>query len=195
MAKTDTKTRYAPATGTSPTTSLALAAGAGVIAGLAANVVRKAIVQGPTALAGNWDEALAAEHKATIAILDALDQTTEANTTKRNILLMQLKHALGKHAFQEENVVYPALRDHGAIEGADALNTEHGYVKQYLYELDMLAKDSPAWIAKVREFRILLEGHMAEEEGKLFPKLRDQLGEAGNKAVTLAMNKEGLKLA
>ena len=114
---------------------------------------------------------------------------------KRNFLLMQLKHALGKHAMQEENAVYAALRNHDATDEADQLNGEHGYVKQYLYDLDMLPKTDPAWLPKVREFRAMIEKHMAEEEEQIFPRLRAKLSDEENKALTLAMNKEGLKLA
>lgn len=175
--------------------TIVLAAGAGLAAGLAANVLRKAVVQAPTMIAGNWSDALAAEHTATLLLFDKLEQTDDSQTIKRGMLLMQLKHALGKHAFQEENVVYPSLRTHGATEEADHLNADHGYVKQYLFDLDMLAKDSPAWLPKVREFRAMIETHMREEEDEIFPRLRGQLSEEQNKQVTVAMNKEGLKVA
>src|SRR3546814_7372112 len=79
---------------------------------------------------------------------------------------MHIKHSLAKHAFQEENVVYPSLRDHGAAEAADHLNSEHGYVKQYLFDLHMMPKDDPAWMTKIREFRSMLEKHMAEERSE-----------------------------
>jgi iron-sulfur cluster repair protein YtfE (RIC family) len=171
------------------------AAAIGVAAGLAANLGRKAIVQGATAAAGDWMEGLKAEHRATIAIFDALEKTERSHVRRRGMLLMQLKHALSKHAFQEENVVYPAMRQHGQAEAADGLNRDHGYVKQYLFELTELDKGSPAWMDKVRAFRADLEKHVREEEDELFPTLHAALGEAGNKHVTLAMNKEGFKIA
>src|SRR3546814_12210240 len=85
--------------------------GAGVAAGFAANLIRKAVMQAPTALSGNWSDALAAEHKMTLASFDKLEKTTPKQTTRRTMLLMHIKHSLAKHAFQEENVVYPSLRD------------------------------------------------------------------------------------
>src|SRR6201999_4189427 len=93
--------------------ALAGAAAGGIAVGVLAMLGRKAIVQAPTALAGNWDEALKLEHAAVAKLFDALDATGEHDTAKRNILLMQLKHALMKHAIEEENVIYPALRDAG----------------------------------------------------------------------------------
>lgn len=171
------------------------AAAAGVALGVAAMIGRKVAVQAPTALAGDWDEALAAEHAATLKIFDAIEATTRENTTKRAILLAQLKHALAKHALQEENTVYPALRDAGEAEAADALNKDHGYVKQYLYELTNCPRDSERFLDIVRKFRVDIEKHMNEEENTLFPSLKGKLSEEANKALTKAMNKEGFKLA
>jgi len=173
-----------------------LAAGAaGLAVGLAANVARKFAVQSPTYFAGEWDEALKAEHALTLKVFDSIEATTEKNTTKRATLLMNLKHMLTKHAMEEENTVYPALRDAGEAESADHLNNDHGYVKQYLYDLTMMPKDSPAWIGKVRQFRTDIEKHMREEETDLFPRLKAKLTPEKNKELTAAMNKEGLKVA
>lgn len=171
------------------------AAAAGAALGLAANFGRKAIVQGMTAAKGEWDEGLKAEHRATLKLFDAIGETDETQVRKRNMLLVQLKHALSKHAFEEENVVYPAMRDHGQVEAADELVHDHGYVKQYLFDLSELEPSDPAWIAKVGEFRADLEKHIDAEEGDLFPRLRNALGDEGNAHVTTVMNKTGFVAA
>jgi len=177
-------------------TGALLAAGAaGLAVGLAANVARKLATHVPTMLAGEWDEALKAEHQLTLKVFDQIEATTEKNTTKRATLLMNLKHMLTKHAMEEENSIYPAMRDAGEAESADHLNNDHGYVKQYLYDLTVMPKDSPGWIAKVRQFRTDIEKHMREEETDLFPRLKAKLSPETNKALTTAMNKEGLKIA
>ena len=62
-------------------------------------------------MAGDWDEILAAEHDATMAIFDKMLATDASQTFKRGMLLTKLTHALDKHAHQEEMVVYPALRE------------------------------------------------------------------------------------
>ncbi len=171
------------------------AAAAGVAVGVAAMIGRKVIVQAPTLLAGDWDEALAAEHAAVNKVFDAIESTTTNNTTKRTMLLAQLKHALAKHAMQEENVIYPALRDAGQTEAADHLNKDHGYVKQYLYELENCPKDSVEFLSIVGRFRTTLDEHVREEEDQLFPSLKSQLSVETNKKLTAMMNKEGFKLA
>lgn len=199
---TDTKTRDSKRSKTAGADFLAgnggLAAGAaaaGLFAGLAANLVRKAIVQAPTVMAGEWDEALKAEHKATLLIFDKIEATDDKQVAKRGVLLTQLKHALAKHALQEENAVYASLRDHDQVEAADRLNHDHGYVKQFLYDLTIMPRDTNAWIAKVRTFRAMIERHMREEEDEIFPAMKQALSAEENKALTTAMNKEGLKIA
>ena len=91
--------------------ALAGAGAAGVAIGILAMMGRKAAVQAPTYFAGEWDEALAAEHKAVLKIFDAIGATEARNTIKRQMLLTQLKHVLAKHALEEENVIYPALAE------------------------------------------------------------------------------------
>jgi hemerythrin superfamily protein len=180
--------------GTSTGTLIGVAA-AGVAVGVAAMIGRKFAVQAPTMLAGNWDEALKAEHEATMKVVDMLAQTTAKHSTKRALLLANLKHMLSKHAFQEENVVYPALREHGQTEQADELNREHGYVKQALYELTKSVKTDDTFQATLTQLRSDLRDHMDDEENRLFPALKAELTPEQNSMVTRAMNKEGLKLA
>lgn len=174
---------------------LAGAAAGGVAVGLLALFGRKAIVQAPSALAHDWVEALTAEHRAVAKIFDAIEATDDTATLRRSMLLTQLKHALTRHAIEEENVIYPALRDTGKKEAADLLVKEHGYVKQHLYELSNMPSTSPEWMEVIRRFRCDLEDHIAEEESNLFPMLRATLSEEKNKALAVAMNKEGFKVA
>jgi len=168
---------------------------AGFAVGLAANMGRKALIQGISAAQGSWDEGLKAEHRLTMKIFDAIEQTSPDQTRKRGILLTQLAHALSKHAFEEENIVYPAMRQHGQIEAADELVHDHGYVKQNLFDLAEMDKGDPAWIEKVRKFRAEIEQHVAREEDELFPALREALGDKGNAHVTAMMNKAGFAAA
>ncbi|MFV3517477.1 hemerythrin domain-containing protein, partial [Mycobacterium tuberculosis] len=90
--------------------------------------------------------------------------------------------------------MYAKMRDEGLTEAADHLNHEHGYVKQYFFDLGEMSKSDPAWLPKLKEFRALIEEHMREEEEDLFPRLRDRLSDAQNKHITAAMNTQGLKL-
>jgi hemerythrin superfamily protein len=180
-----------PSTGT-----IAGIAVAGAAAGLLLNLARKAAIQAPSALKGkDWDEALALEHAAVAKLLDAMIESDDDATARRTTHFLQVKHALLKHSVQEENVVYPALRDAGLTEGADELNHDHGYVKQYLFELENMDKAGPAFREKVREFKTLIMKHVDEEENVLYPKLKAQLSDEQNKKIAMSMNKEGLMVA
>jgi hemerythrin superfamily protein len=179
----------------SQTGLIAAAAVAGAAVGLAANYGRKVIVQGIGATAGDWAETLAAEHEAVLALFDKLEATEDSQTWIRAHLLTKIKNALGKHALQEENAVYPALREANETHDADALNAEHGYVKTYLYELENMPKSNPEWIGRVRAFRTLLEEHIRMEEDEVFPRLRSSLNEEQNGKLSAAVAREGMKLA
>jgi hemerythrin superfamily protein len=174
---------------------LAAAAVAGAAVGLAASYGRKIMVQGMAAASGDWAEVLAAEHRAVLALFDKLEATGDEQSWMRAHCLTKIRNALGKHALQEENVIYPALREANEAHDADALNSEHGYIKTYLYELDNMPKAGSAWLSRVREFRAMLEEHMKMEEDEVFPRFRATLGEEQNEKLGAAMAREGLKLA
>jgi hemerythrin superfamily protein len=185
----------AKSAGAGRATGLVGAAVAGLMTGLAVNLGRKAAVQAPSTLAGDWLEALKLEHQLALRLFDRLEATEDTASARRTALLKQLKHALGKHAFAEENVIYPALRDWGDKADADKLNHDHGYVKQYLYELEAIDNGSPAFLERLGAFRAELEAHIREEEDAIFPPLHAALGEQGNARVTALANREGFRLA
>lgn len=173
-----------------------MAGSAGLLVGLLANPARKIAVQAPAMLKHKaWDEALAAEHKATLAIVGRMAETGDEAAGRRAHLLAELKHAIGKHSFAEENTVYAQMRRRGLVAPAKALNEEHAEVKLLLFELTEMASDDPRWTRKVGELRAGLQHHMAAEEQEHFPRLRAALSEQENRDLAAAMNREALKLA
>lgn len=175
--------------------SLIGAAAAGAAIAVAANLGRKAIMQGFSASAGDWDEALAAEHDAALAIFDKLLATDDSQTFRRTMLLKKLTSALDKHAAEEEHVVYPALREANEAHDADALEGEHGYVKTFLYELNEMEKGSADFLPKLRQFRDLISKHMRMEEEQVFPRFKRAMTDEQNGRITSLVNKEGFKMA
>lgn len=180
--------------GGAPTLLGTLAAGAAI--GIAANWGRKFLMQQAESMAaGNaWDEILKLEHKATLATFDLLLATDDSDTGKRTALVKKLAYALEKHAHQEESVIYPALRQANETVDADHLEHEHGYVKTFLYELDNMAKDNPAFLGRVGEFRDLVAEHAKMEEEQVYPRFKTELTTEQNKKITGLMNKEGMKM-
>ena len=171
------------------------AALAGAAIGFAANFGRKFLTQAMSGTAGDWDEVLAAEHDAAMAIFDRMLATDETQTFKRNMLLMKLTHALDKHAHEEEMVVYPALREANEAHDADLLESEHGYVKTFIYELNQMGADAPNWLEKVREFRALVKKHAHMEEEEVFPRFKKALSEEQNTKITSLVNRDGFWMA
>ena len=171
------------------------AAAAGAAFAIAANLGRKLAMQGMSAVAGDWDDVLAAEHETTLALFDKILATDDTQTTRRAVMIKKLSHALDKHAHEEEHVVYPALRAANDAHDADLLEGEHGYVKTFLFELNEMDKGSPDFLPKVREFRDMISRHAKMEEEEVFPRLKQGLTEEQNSHITSLVNKEGFKMA
>jgi hemerythrin superfamily protein len=167
----------------------------GAAIGFAANYGRKAIMQGMEASIGDWDEILAAEHDEAMALFDKMLATDETQTFKRRMLFMKLCHALDKHAHQEEMVVYPALREANEAADADNLESEHGYIKTFIYELSEMGPASPNWLDKVREFRQLVSEHAHMEEEQVFPKFKRDMDDEQNARITSLVNRDGFWMA
>ncbi len=175
--------------------AIAGAALGGAIIAVAANLGRKAAIQGISASAGNWADSLAAEHTMVLALFDKMLDTDNDQTKRRALLLLQLGHALDKHAYAEEHVVYTSLRENNDASTAELLEKEHGEVKTFLHRLGNMPKDSPEWLEVVSEFRAAISPHMAMEENEVFPQLRAQIDDATDKRLTKEVNKAGFMMA
>jgi hemerythrin superfamily protein len=171
------------------------AAVAGAALGFAAHIGRKAIVQGMEASAGDWFDMLKKDHDEIQKTLEQMLATDESQTWKRSMLLMKLAHKLDKHSYEEENVIYPALRDDNDSVEADQLDTEHGHVKTLIFELKQMDSDSPLWLEKVRKLRDSLDAHIRMEEEQVLPRLKQDLDEEQNARLTMMVNKAGFMMA
>ena len=167
----------------------------GAALAIAANLGRKLATQGLSASKGNWAESLAAEHEAVLALFEKMLATDESQTMQRKMLLMKLGHALDKHAYAEEHVVYPALREANEVADAAELETEHGEVKEFLYRLSHMETDAPEWLETVRSFRDAVSAHARMEEDQIFPRLRGEISEELDQRITSEVNKAGFAMA
>lgn len=177
------------------TGAIAGAALGGAALAIAANLGRKFLSQAFVSGHGDWAESLAQEHEAVLMIFDKMLATDETQTTQRKMLLMKLGYALDKHAYAEEHVVYPALREANETADAEELETEHGQVKEFLYRLNHMAADDPAWIGTVREFRGAVEAHARMEEDQIFPRLRSEIDEELDARITKEVKKAEFMMA
>jgi len=174
---------------------LAGAAAIGVVVGAGALGVRKLVMQATTGFAGDWFAALKADHKLVDGLFTVLDKTKEDEVARRHLLISKIVYALAKHQFEEEHVVYPALREGGKPETPRRLDGQHFEMKTLMHELMELPKDDARWLPKARALHKLVKDHVREEEDVVFPALHGRLTVAENARLTRAMHREGLKLA
>jgi len=162
-----------------------VAFGTGVLIGLAAGRVAPPFagraIGSVSGFAGRDPfDALAADHRRVLALLDVIEQTNGEARLRRTTLLFQLKRMLTAHALAEEDIIYPMLRDDAHREDmASRLYREHAEMKVHLFELEHRDKSDSRWIGKLRELRGIIADHARQEEESEFPRLRSALGDNG----------------
>ena len=166
----------------------------GAALALAANFGRKLIAQSFIAT-DDWAESLAAEHELALATFDKMLATDDTQTIQRTLLLGKLAHVLDRHAYSEEHVIYPALREANDTADAATLETEHGEVKEFLFRLKGMDASDPAWIDTVREFRDSVAAHAQMEEEEVFPRLKGEIDDALDTKLTKELAKASFMMA
>lgn len=90
-------------------------------------------------------------------------------------LTKEIVHELSVHAAVEELFVYPLIR--AKVEGggdlADEAIDEHQSVKRLLADIEKMEAGSAEHGTKMDELIQAVRHHVEEEEGEVFPKLRD----------------------
>jgi hemerythrin superfamily protein len=106
-------------------------------------------------------------------------ESTEDDKAKRK-LFKDIKKELDTHARIEETVFYPAMQEHEELKDMvlESLE-EHKQVKKLLREIDRLGKTSEKFEPKLKVLQENVEHHAEEEEeGKMFPKIRELINSA-----------------
>ncbi len=171
-------------------------AAVGVAAGIAVTQAKKLATQAAsTAMAIDWFEAIKAEHRTIRGHFEKLLATDEKDVIARKRLLAALERSLLKHAFEEENVIYPALRMMGRPQDARGLEHDHADVRAFLYELNTTALDHAKWIERARVFEADVQKHLLEEEREIFPAFHAQLSKSKNQKLSRMLHVQGMKLA
>ena len=107
---------------------------------------------------------------------EKLEKNDGTPKQKRGIV-EQIVEELSIHAAIEEQVFYPAVR--GLEEVGDVVLEgleEHHIVKWTLDELDGMNGDEERFDAKVKVLMESVRHHVEEEEGEMFPKVREAMG-------------------
>jgi len=171
------------------------AAALGVAAGLTLARARKAVAKAAMALTGDWDKQLKAEHRAMRKVLKALCDSPADDPAARVALVQTCSDLLTKHAVEEENVVYPALRACGMTAAVKAQLDDHADMRALVRELEALAPEDPLWLQAAERLKKLVYRHARQEEQELFPVLHDGALTGDNDRLTQLVRREGLKLS
>ena len=119
------------------------------------------------------------DHEDVKKMLSELDDTTERAVKTREQTFTKLKADLEVHEAIEEEIFYPALKDHPktkeiALEGYE----EHHVVDTVMGEMLNLPVSDETWTAKFSVMKENLEHHIEEEEGEMFKQARQVFDDA-----------------
>ena len=116
---------------------------------------------------------LKADHDKVKKVLSDLDSTTERGVKTREELYAKIKQELTVHEAIEEEIFYPALKEHPkAKELVLEAYEEHHVVDQVMAEIDGLSFDDETWGAKLTVMKENLEHHIEEEEDEMWKQAR-----------------------
>jgi hemerythrin-like domain-containing protein len=121
----------------------------------------------------NAIQLLEADHKTMKKLLADLEETSRRATTKRTQLFEKIKTELTAHEAIEEEIFYPALKDHPkAKDMVLEAYVEHHVADLIVEELAAEPVDDESWGARATVLRESIEHHIEEEEGELFKTAR-----------------------
>jgi hemerythrin superfamily protein len=131
------------------------------------------------------------DHKAVEKLFKQFEKLgDDAKKTKRDVV-DKIIEELSTHAAIEEQHFYPTIREKAPDLEDDVLEglEEHHVVKWTLSELETLAPDAERFDAKVTVLIESVRHHVEEEEGEMFPKVREAMGRKDLQALGETMEK------
>ncbi len=127
------------------------------------------------------------DHDKIKKILTHLESTTDRGVKTREEFYTKVRAELQVHEAIEEEILYPALKEHPkAKDLVLEAYEEHNVVDMVIAEIDALPYDDETWGAKLTVMRENVEHHIGEEESEMFEQCRnvfdrDELAELGDR--------------
>ena len=134
---------------------------------------------------------LKADHDKVKKMLADGEKTTERGEKTRTELFTTLKAELMLHERIEEEIFYPALKEHPkAKDIVLEAYEEHHVVDDIMGELEATDVTDETWAAKFKVMKENIEHHIEEEEGEMFKQARqvfetDELQQLGERMAEL----------
>jgi hemerythrin superfamily protein len=120
-------------------------------------------------------ELLTADHKSVKSLFQAFEKIKgrEGAQEEKTELVRRICSELTVHTAIEEEIFYPAVRE--GIDDEDLMDeadVEHAGAKELIAELESASPGDDHYDAKVTVLGEMVDHHVEEEEGEMFPKAR-----------------------
>lgn len=125
------------------------------------------------------------DHEHVKALFEQYEELGDRAHVSKHKLALQICDALVLHTRKEEEIFYPAVRQ--AIKDDDMMDeaiVEHASAKDLIAQIQSMEPGDDLFDAKVKVLSEMIDHHVGEEEGEMFPKVRktkldlEELGEA-----------------
>ena len=167
-----------------------IAAGLGLVTGLAARAGAKGLAVAAEPLSGHWLDIAKADHLIILEALEAARATRPTAKARRAMLLGRVRDGFVRHALWEESIIYPALRFADLAEAAADLCLRHSDMKAALFDLERTPTDDPSWLTRLTELMRDFEVQARREEDEMFPALRRAISAEEDVRLTALVNQQ-----
>lgn len=123
-------------------------------------------------------ELLKKQHREVKALFKQIEGTTAASQRKK--LMTTIIEKLKLHTSLEEEIYYPAVKEIDTKKAHDMVMEayeEHHVVDLVMAELPQVDPTADTFAAKMTVLKELIEHHVEEEEGEMFPMADKKLGD------------------
>jgi hemerythrin-like domain-containing protein len=158
---------------------------------------RKAPARSPAKSAS--DDAIAMltqDHKEVKALFEQYDALAEGDgeDQEKAAIAVRICQMLTVHATVEEEIFYPAAREHLSDDEAliDEADVEHATAKDLIAQIEDSSPEEELYDAKVKVLGEYIDHHVKEEEGEIFPKLKKAKLDTATLGAEMAARKQEL---
>jgi hemerythrin superfamily protein len=122
-------------------------------------------------------ELLTEDHRTVDELFEEYESSKDdASDEDKEQIVARICSALEAHATIEEEIFYPAAREAVDEDDADMFDeaeVEHEHIKMLVEELKTMTAGEELYDAKVKVLSEYVKHHVEEEEGEIFPCVRD----------------------
>lgn len=137
-------------------------------------------------------ELLETQHREVESLFESFEKAKDG--AAKRTAFQRIADALAIHAAIEEHHLYPAVKDKQTEDLLRESVEEHLSVKRIIADLLEMTASDKNFEAKVKVLQEQVEHHVEEEEGELFPQIRELFEEDSLNEIGAAMAEEAASL-